>query len=105
SITTAPSVITTATLILRPSGGCRAWATGPAASAITTSIMRTRTARIMRIMVAPPFEGLLSIADKDSPAGLCRKDKERTVSASLEVGAAGLDRTDDLPLTRRLLCH
>src|SRR5205807_8718619 len=32
---------------------------------------------------APPFEGLLPIAGKGSPAGLCRKDKERTVSAML----------------------
>src|SRR5437588_2393963 len=85
SMTTAPSVITTATRILRPSGGCRApaWATGPAASAITTSIMRTRTASIMRIIGHPPFEGLLPIVGKGSPAGLCGKDKERTVSATL----------------------
>ena len=32
---------------------------------------------------APPFEGLLPIAGKGSPAGLCRKDKEHTVSATL----------------------
>src|SRR5437016_3165645 len=96
-MTTAPSVITTATRILRPSGGCRApaWATGPAASAITTSIMRTRTASIIRIM-GHPLKAFCRLLTKDSPAGLCRKDKERTVSASLEAAVPALKRHGDL---------
>src|SRR5438045_3309827 len=81
-MTTAPSVITTATRILRPSGGCRAlaWTPGPVASAITPSIVRTRTASIMRIM-GHPLKALLA-DDKTSPAAVCRKDKEHTVSAN-----------------------
>src|SRR5207302_9337460 len=58
--------------------------------------MRTRTARIMRIMGHPLLKAFIPIADKGSPAGLCRKDKERTVSASLEAAVPALKRHGDL---------
>src|SRR2546429_1852383 len=87
-ITTAPSVITTATRILRPSGGCRApaWATGPAASAITTSIMRTRTARIMRIMGHPLLKVFCRLLTRVVPPAVA----ERTKNAQFMPSAQGI---------------
>src|SRR5205807_3372209 len=70
-------VITTATRILRPSGGCKApaWATGPAASAITTSIMRTRTASIVRIMGHPLLKAFCRLLTRVVPPAFAERTK------------------------------
>src|SRR5205807_4994460 len=66
-MTTAPSVITTATRILRPSGGCRApaWTTDPAVRTSTSESMSTSasmsTANITRIMGHPFFRLLTRV--------------------------------------------